>query len=1073
MFLYSVKSKSEAASSSYLSSDQRVKNYFDDIVNGRYHIAVSFSKEDETLLYEAYEASNPLSDRKPYFAIAIDASGNAYSRSSKMDMDTTALDFSEKALYVFIFRLEKKLAEEDEDKLPSFYSKFASELKPLLGLNEKERTKRREIRKDFLDFMSYEQEPKRSASDENLFVPDVQLSLQYNLRDNNGSPVLNFDILMGEKKLFSPRNLMTFFSAIAEQTPYSFTTGKRMIISYDLFDESSRRALLFLSNIYLASLNNYYRDYRANDFVFSVASLARFLNVIVESNILFQGKAYYVSKDVQKASVSINEEGLVSLFPSPRAIERMMFYRDGRNFLLFNDNVGVLERFVFASSKIGKVYYFFLENPSASPKVLGSLLLPYVEGAEIKEDSGSFKINLYIDLNERAELVFRTDYLVFGENKGESELKDNVYYVSRIAKYRKELENYEIPAEGFLKDDDAIIAFLKKDLTSLKKVANVFLSERLAQTKVSHVGKIDIHLERNVDWLSLKVKSKEFNEDELEKILLSYRAKKKFVLLRDKAILLDDPELKELSELAENLRLDERLTNDKIPLYEAFSLRSKEASFNLSYGAFVKQFIDDILSFDQKELPLDPSLAGILRPYQHYGVKWLWTLYSNKMGGILADDMGLGKTLETIAFLSLVKKEKPSLIIAPKSVLYGWQEEAKRFAPSLRVEVLDGSREERMEIIRKMKDMESDVFVVSYDSLRNDSELYSDISFETIICDEAQNIKNAAALRSKAIKRLKGSFHLALTGTPIENSMSDLWAIFDFLMPGYLRTLPIFKTTYVMAGNQEKARRLLSKRVQPFILRRTKQEVLKELPKKVTERVGIAMDSDSEAFYRATLQEAKRKKKEMKEGGPSDRYGQKKFMMLPILTKLREICVDPQAFFDGFDAPNAKLTYAVGLVSNALLGGHKVLIFSAFVKVLDHLESLLLESGIASFKITGDVSGKSRSDIVKRFNEKDERSVMLISLKAGGTGLNLQTADIVIHLDPWWNLASEEQATDRAYRIGQKRPVTVYKLYSRKSIEEKVLELQDSKKELYDSLIHSSSSFLSALSEDDLDFLLE
>jgi len=304
--------------------------------------------------------------------------------------------------------------------------------------------------------------------------------------------------------------------------------------------------------------------------------------------------------------------------------------------------------------------------------------------------------------------------------------------------------------------------------------------------------------------------------------------------------------------------------------------------------------------------------------------------------------------------------------------------------------------------------------------------------------------------------------------------MADLWAIFDFLMPGYLRTLPIFKTTYVMAGNQEEARRVLSKKVQPFLLRRTKDEVLKELPPKTVERISIPMDQESESFYLATLQEARAKQKEMSrrsEKGSSDRYSSS-FSMLPILTKLREICVDPGAFFDGFLTPSAKLSHAINLTKDGVLGGHKILVFSAFTKVLAHFSSLLLEEGIASFTIEGDVDSKKRIALANKFNNENETKVMLVSLKAGGTGLNLQGADIVIHLDPWWNFAAEEQATDRAYRLGQKRPVTVYKLYCRKSIEEKVLELQDSKKELYDSLIHASNSFLATLSKEDLDFLL-
>ena len=1065
MFLYSHLKEKILQADTYLKENKTTKAIYDEIRKGKYHVAISFLKEKELLCYEAYDSLNPLRSDRPYFAIAIDISGKAFSYTERREDEYSFISLEEKALFAFAVHLDKELSEKGEGNIERFYSKIHTSFSSLLGLDEKEKEERKVIRQGFLDFMFTNSSEKE---DDSLFVPTEKLSLKYHVSDDY-NPIVSFDVMMGDKKLFSPRSLNSFFGSYSNLETYSFN-GKKMTMSPESFDDISRKAMLFLSNAYFASMSKYgYDGYRSNEIGMSISSFARFLSLIAGESVTFQGKEYYVSNDVQKATVSLSEDGSVSLFPTPKAIERMLFYAEGTNFIVFNDNVGVLERFVFQNAKIGKVYAYFLSNPDASPKMLGDLLVPYVADAEMKEDSNSFKIQLYIDVNDKGELSFRTDYLVFGEAKGENELKDNAYYATKLSRYNKEMMSLNAPTNGTMKDEGDILRFLKEDLSPLKKVAKVFLGERLGKTKVSRVGNIDIHLERNVDWLSLKVRSKEFSELELNRILEAYKAKKKFILLRDKAIILDDPKLAELSELAKSLKLDNRLINDDIPLYEAFNIKSQEGSLNVDYGSFVKNFIDDILSFADKPISLDETLEKTLRPYQIYAVKWLYTLYKNKMGGILADDMGLGKTLETIAFLTLSKKDKPSLIIAPKSVLYSWKEEANRFASSLRVEVIDGSKEERMESLGKMKKGEADVFVISYDSLRNDSEHYEHIEFESIICDEAQTIKNAAALKSKAIKRLKGSFHLALTGTPIENSMSDLWAIFDFLMPGYLRTLPIFKTTYVMAGNQEEARRLLSKRIQPFLLRRTKNEVLKELPPKTVERVSIPMDTESETFYKAVLQEAKKKKKQIQNERDAN---SKKFSMLPILTKLREICVDPFAFFEGFQSVNAKLSHAIGLVHNAISNGHKVLVFSSFVKVLEHFKSLLLEVGIDSLTISGDVSGKKRTEIVSKFNSDDKSAVMLISLKAGGTGLNLQAADIVIHLDPWWNLASEEQATDRAYRIGQKNPVTVYKLYCRKSIEEKVLELQDSKKELYDSLVHSSSSFLSALTEEDLDFLL-
>lgn len=1068
MFLYKNLSSLLAKAKTLLEESGVTKKTFLDIEDGHYRVAVSFNRKKEWLCYEAFDVQNGIFSDTPYIAIFVDSSGKVYSTSNGSG---SYLTYQEKGLFCFVTYLDKKLSEEGEEKLRKFYAPVLSDIAPLLNLNEKEREERREIRQDFLDFMQAKESPSLEKEE---YIPTSLLDLSVSVHNDSGTPVLTFDVYEGEKRLFSPRTLATFFMDLSEQSFYNL--GKKNLkLSFSLFSEKNKNVLSFLSSAFFTASDRYY-SYRGNEIPLSISSFNRFLNLYSGENIFFQGQSYYISNDTQEAKVVLQESGNVLLSPSPKALEGMMFYLDGTHLLLFNSNSAILERFYFQNAKLGKLYSFFLKNPNASTKLLGDLLLPYVQEIDVQGDNNSLKINFYVDINDKGELLFHTDYLVFDEVRGYAELKDNVYYASRIARFQKELGFLGIPEEGTLKDDSKILSFLKRDLTSLKKTCRLLLSERLGKTKVSHVGGFDIHLERNVDWLSVKVKSKEYSDAELQKILKAYQAKKKFILLRDKAILLEEKEVEELSKLSKNLHLDDRFINDDIPLYEAFNLKNSDSESHVTYGDFVTKFIDDILSFEKRDVSLSENLRKTLRPYQLHAVKWLDALYENKMGAILADDMGLGKTLETIAFLSLPKeRKKPSLIIVPKSVLYNWKDEIERFVPSLKVSLLDGSKEERLLLIKEMKEEKEGVYVVSYDSLRNDSEHYEGIEFDAIVCDEAQTIKNAAALKSKAIKRLKGSFRLALTGTPIENSMADLWAIFDFLMPGYLRTLPIFKTTYVMAGNQEEARRILSKKIQPFLLRRTKDEVLKELPPKTVERISIPMDEESQAFYLATLQEARAKQKQMRasphEKGPSDRYASS-FSMLPILTKLREICVDPIAFFDGFTTPSAKLSYAVGLVKDGVLGGHKILVFSAFTKVLSHFSYLLLDEGIASYTIEGDVASKKRIALAKKFNEEDGTKVMLVSLKAGGTGLNLQGADIVIHLDPWWNFAAEEQATDRAYRLGQKRPVTVYKLYCRKSIEEKVLELQDSKKELYDSLIHSSSSFLSTLSEEDLDFLL-
>ncbi|MBR5750575.1 MAG: DEAD/DEAH box helicase, partial [Bacilli bacterium] len=340
--------------------------------------------------------------------------------------------------------------------------------------------------------------------------------------------------------------------------------------------------------------------------------------------------------------------------------------------------------------------------------------------------------------------------------------------------------------------------------------------------------------------------------------------------------------------------------------------------------------------------------------------------------------------------------------------------------------------------------------------------------------DEAQFIKNMHAKKTNAVKQINALHTIALTGTPIENSMADLWAIFDFLMPGYLDSFNIFKTRYILAGDQVKARGSLSRKITPFLLRRTKAEVLKDLPKKTTEIITLTMNDEARRYYDAVLVDTRNKIRQKREDPTKgDKYSEKGlFSVLPLLTRLREICVDPSAFLDGFSEESAKMAYALSYITIAVEAGHKVLVFSSFTKVLDHLTILLRESGVKSFYIYGATEADDRLSMAESFNTKNDVNVMLVSLKAGGTGLNLHGADIVVHLDPWWNVAAEEQATDRAYRIGQKRPVSVVKLICHNSIEEKVIQLQENKRELYNQVIKSGDEAISKLNIEDIKFLL-
>lgn len=447
-----------------------------------------------------------------------------------------------------------------------------------------------------------------------------------------------------------------------------------------------------------------------------------------------------------------------------------------------------------------------------------------------------------------------------------------------------------------------------------------------------------------------------------------------------------------------------------------------------------------------------------LRPYQKFGFRWLMTLGAMGFGGILADDMGLGKTVQAIAYLVAVKENyegdthRHSLIICPASLVYNWESEIHRFAPGLTVETVVGGAGSRKEKIRKSR---ADILLTSYDLLKRDVEAYQEALFDTVFIDEAQNIKNHGTQTAKAVKALGCARRFALTGTPIENSLSELWSIFDFLMPGFLGGYKHFKEKYeqpVAARQDEVAAERLRRMIRPFILRRLKKEVLKELPDKLEEVVYSRMETAQREIYEARVQRlldslSKQSQEEYRVG---------KLQILAELTHLRQLCCDPSLVYENYNGGAAKVDTCVELVNNAVEAGNKVLLFSQFTSMLDIIRRRLDEEGIGYYILTGSTSKEKRNELVKSFNG-DRPPVFLISLKAGGTGLNLTAASIVIHFDPWWNQAAQNQATDRAHRIGQQQVVTVYKLIMKDTLEEKILEMQERKAGLSEEIMADGS----------------
>lgn len=628
-------------------------------------------------------------------------------------------------------------------------------------------------------------------------------------------------------------------------------------------------------------------------------------------------------------------------------------------------------------------------------------------------------------------------------------------------------------------DEQCMYEVLHSGIEMLLALGEVRCTRRFSNLKLNRKFRLNVGVSLSSGLLDLTVSAEDIAQDEIADILKSYRAKKKYHKLKNGDFLnLEDESIAALGEMAEILRWSPKeLLKGKIhvPTYRALYLdkllEKNEEIYNTRdshFRALVKNFktVSDA-NYDEPD-----SLKQIMREYQRTGYRWLRTLEQAGFGGILADDMGLGKTLQVIAVLLAIKeagKIETSLVVSPASLVYNWSEEIKRFAPALSVGIIAGTQEERRQKLNNYQYF--DVLITSYDLLKRDIAYYEDKQFLYQIIDEAQYIKNHTTAAAKAVKVVKSKVRYALTGTPIENRLSELWSIFDYLMPGYLYGYETFRSDFetpiVKYAEQEPLERL-KKLTSPFILRRLKEQVLKDLPDKLEENYYVKLEGEQQKIYDAQVLHMK-KQVAMQD---AEEFKQNKLQILAELMKIRQICCDPSLCFENYKGESAKLETCLELVKSAIEGGHRILLFSQFTSMLEILEKQLKESGIEYFLITGSVSKEKRLQLVQDFNQGNV-PVFLISLKAGGVGLNLTGADVVIHYDPWWNLAVQNQATDRAHRIGQTKKVVVYKLLVKDSIEEKIHKLQEEKRNLSEQVIQGEANMLSSMSREDFLSLLE
>ncbi len=599
-----------------------------------------------------------------------------------------------------------------------------------------------------------------------------------------------------------------------------------------------------------------------------------------------------------------------------------------------------------------------------------------------------------------------------------------------FAKYFPKYPLLQLTQEG------EIFEFLSDGIRELAQYAEIFVVDKMKNLKIRPTPRIRVGVRLSENLLSLDVQSDGYTQEELVQIIAAYRERKRYLRIGGGFVDLNDASVSAISEILENATVE----NDRftMPSYYAPYVNDElqHGFFGLERDSSFKGMIKSLDGAESDDLKVPAALDGVMRNYQKTGYRWLNTLVRHGFGGILADDMGLGKSLQVIALLC----ERPckAIVVCPTTLVLNWQNEIRKFAPHLSVLCVSGGQDARKEMIEKSGAY--DVVVTSYDLIRRDVELYGQ-TFDYAIADEAQFIKNPETRNAIAVKQIKSVHRFALTGTPIENHLGELWSIFDFIMPKYLGSYKQFKEKYeigIVKGDvavTEKLKRI----VKPFILRRLKSDVLKELPPKMESDLTAPLEGEQRKLYEANLALIRQTM------GTSGDYN--RVVVLSMLTKLRQICCDPSLVYPDYTGNSAKLDSCLELIASAIDGGHKILLFSQFTSMLDVLRRKLMEMGVSFYVLKGDTPKTERVRLVNRFNV-DDTKVFLISLKAGGTGLNLTGADVVIHYDPWWNESVMNQATDRAYRMGQDKKVQVYRLLLEKTLEEKIMELQEKKSAL-------------------------
>ena len=845
-----------------------------------------------------------------------------------------------------------------------------------------------------------------------------------------------------------------------------YVDGKKFLLTNNYL----KRLLLLLedSRIDFAINNTQYKDTEVMnkdiDFVFSLAKEDN--NIKLYSNEL--DDVEFLTKDY---SVLFYDDSIYSISNEQRRSLMPIFHEiksKGNEIIFDKDSIGKYMSYIYpeirktANIQINSDVEDNLYYKECKAKMYLDIQSSGIT-AEIKYIYGDYE---YDSLNE-SENEENPDIIIVRDAKLENRIMDIV----ENSAFRVVNNTY------YMEEEVDIYDFIVNIIPRLSKLIDIYYSDELTFMNVRDKSSMSFssNLNEGTDYFNFNFSVDGIDNEEIPKILMSLKEKKKYYRLSDGSFMsLESQALTRFSNLINELDINEKMIEDgsfKMPTYKAFYLNDEIEEMEVSNYKRNLPFKELILRIKEPQdetYEIPSEVKDVLREYQVTGFNWLKNLSEFNFGGILADDMGLGKTIQILTYIKAevdADSNKKTLIVAPTSLVYNWYREIKKFIPDLKILVVDGSKGIRSEKIKLVQDY--DILITSYALVRNDIEEYRNLGLFLCILDEAQHIKNPNSKITKAVKTIVAERRFALTGTPIENSIMELWSIFDYIMPGYLGGITKFKQRYesqVGKENNSEDFANLKKIINPFILRRLKKDVLKELPDKIENKIVVDLTEDQKKIYLAYLEKIKNElENEYKEKG----FQSSRIKILAGLTRLRQICCYPGLFLEDYEGGSAKLDLLDELIEELLEGGHRVLIFSQFTSMLDVIEKEITRKNIEYFRLDGSTKGPIRNELVDRFNE-GEKSVFLISLKAGGTGLNLTGADTVIHVDPWWNPAVEEQATDRAHRIGQEKTVHVIKIITSGTIEEKIYQLQLRKKEMIDSIIKPGETMISKMSEDEI-----